>query len=195
MAGVLVHRRHGYEIERHNFQEVLDPVLQSIGGSGWPADDKAAVEALIERAYHRARGSLLLRRLDELDNREFRVPEAPNYADRSDDYIRKLVLVTLDDVARATAGGRGFESFDDWGVCLVENIDPLRMTYVVNRLEGDGLVKSFVWTRQSSVIDQFSLRQPVCEPQTSCGACLLVLASLWRRPSPLWNKLLTDSPR
>lgn len=136
--------RDGYELERHNFQEVLDPVLQFIGASGWPSDDKSAVEAVIERAHHRARGAILLGRLDEFNNREFRVPEAPNYADRSDDYIRRLVLVALDDIQRVEPSKQGMEMFDDLGVCLFEDIDPRRMEYVLSRLEQDRLTEQWV---------------------------------------------------
>jgi hypothetical protein len=51
--------------------------------------------------------------------------------------------VALDDVVRQTAGGRAFLGFDDLGVCLIENIDPKRMEYVLGRLEGDGLIEQF----------------------------------------------------
>jgi hypothetical protein len=140
MAGVVVFRK-GAELQRIKFIEEQDPVYQSTIG---PDNDRAAVDALIERVVHRARGAIALGRVDELRERRFQVLEPPSYVERSDDYIRRRVLIALDNIARASAGGRRlFVGLDDIGICLFENIDPKHMAYVLMRLEREGLIKSF----------------------------------------------------
>lgn len=128
------------------FTELLDRFLQD-QSTGWPQDDERAAEQLMERALHRARGAILLNRLHQLDGQKFYVPPMESYAERSDEYVRSLVLRSLDRTLRLEPRGLGLQVFDDIGVCLLEDIDPRQMEYVLLRLESRGEVEG--WADQS----------------------------------------------
>jgi DNA-binding PadR family transcriptional regulator len=117
------------------------------GAEGWPEDDDQAERQLMVRAFHRARGAILLELVDDVNGRRFSVALDETFGQRSDDYIRRLVLRSLDRVLRLTAGGVGFAIFDDIGVCLLENIDPTHMEYILRRLETEGSIEA--WADQS----------------------------------------------
>jgi hypothetical protein len=123
------------------FIERLDPFVQSVLPD-WPNDDEEGLRKLADRAFHRARGAILLDRLHELNDAHLWVPQETRYAERSDEYIRRLVLMALDQVIRLEPG-LGMVSFDDTGLSLIENIDPKRLEYVITRLERAGEVEYF----------------------------------------------------
>ena len=113
----------------------------------WPDDDVEAVNRVMERALHRARGAILLDRVAELEGQRFYVPEKPVFAQRSDEYLRRLILEAFRrELQRTPATGDRLE-LDDLGVALVENIDPTRVEYVLKRLEIGGHLKP--WTSPS----------------------------------------------
>lgn len=122
------------------FTELLDRQLQG-GVGGWPEDDEKAAEQLMERAFHRARGAILLGRLKESDKQRYYVPEAPSYASRSRDYMNRLVLGALENVIRLEPDTDTREPFDDIGMCLLEDLDPADLAYVLARLRRAGLVE------------------------------------------------------
>jgi hypothetical protein len=108
----------------------------------WPNNDEEALKRLADRAFHRARGAILLDQLHELNGTHLWVPQDTRYAERSDDYIRRVVLMALDQVIRLDPG-LATVSFDDMGLSLMENIDPKRLEYVITRLEKAGEVEYF----------------------------------------------------
>ena len=122
------------------FTELLDGVLQG-GANGWPEDDEQATRQLMERAFHRARGAILLDRLQELDNSKFHVPQQTRYAERSRDHISRLVLLALENVIHLRPRSYGHEPFDDTGICLLEQVDPKEMDYALARLHRAGLIE------------------------------------------------------
>lgn len=123
------------------FVERLDTFLQSVLPD-WPDEDEEALEKVADRAFHRARGAILLDQLHELNDAHLWLPQETRYAERSDEYIRRLVLMALDQVIRLEPG-LGMVSFDDTGLSLIENIDPKRLEYVITRLEKAGEVEYF----------------------------------------------------
>ncbi len=123
------------------FSEHLDWFVKATS-RGWPDDDEAAANQLMEQAFHRARGAILLDGLHELSEAHVWVPQEPRYAERSDDYIRRVILMALDQVIRLDPG-LGMVSFDDIGLSLIENIDPKRLDYMITRLERAGEVEYF----------------------------------------------------
>jgi len=123
------------------FIERLDPFLQSVLPD-WPGEDEEALEKVADRAFHRARGAILLDQLHELNEAHLWVPQETRYAERSDDYIRRVILMALDQVIRLEPG-LGMVSFDDVGLSLIENIDPKRLEYMITRLERAGEVEYF----------------------------------------------------
>lgn len=123
-----------------HFIERLDPFLQAVL-SDWPDGDEEALKKLADRAFHRARGAILLDRLHELNGVHFSVPQEASYAQRSDEYIRRIVLRALVRVLELAPGKHGHVPFDDLGVCLLEDIEPARMEYVLERLDRSGLIE------------------------------------------------------
>lgn len=126
------------EDEVCRFWEHLDHVLQSQGG--WPENEPEAILKLMDQGFHRARGAILLNRLEELNGAKLYVQPETSYAQRSSDYIRRIVLVAMENVIHLSPRSHGHEIFDDIGICLVENLDPKELEYVIARLERAGLV-------------------------------------------------------
>ena len=122
------------------FVEVLDSIVQAQSPE-WSDDDDEAKRQLAERALHRAQGAILLGRLQEIAGGTFLVPQEPIYAQRSRDRIARLVLLALERVIQLRPRGYGHETFDDWGISLLEGIDPDQMEYTLARLERAGLVE------------------------------------------------------
>lgn len=122
------------------FIERLDPFLQSVLPD-WPNDDEEALEKVADRAFHRARGAILLGQLHELNEAHLSVPQETRYAERSDDYIERIVLHALRRVLELAPRKHGFVPFDDSGVCLLEDIDPGRMEYLLERLDRARLIE------------------------------------------------------
>ncbi len=121
------------------FEERLDDVL--LGLAEWPADRAEATNLLVKRAFHRARGAILLDRLRDLNGARLAVPEEDSYARRSREYIQRVVLVALERVIRLGPHSYGHVFFDDLGICLLEDIDPKEMDYVLERLRREHLVE------------------------------------------------------
>jgi hypothetical protein len=124
------------------FVERLDGVLQRALPE-WSDDDEQAVKQLGERAFHRARGAILLDRLDELKDSGFSVPQEPGYAERSEEYLRALILTAFKRAYRHAPWQGGRVAFDDIGVALMEDLRPSDVEYTLARLQGDGKIKSF----------------------------------------------------
>ena len=113
----------------------------------WPDDDVEAMKRVMERGLHRVRGAILLERVQELAGATFTIPAADQSAQRSDEYLRRLILGAFKrELERNPSGGDRLE-FDDSGVALVENVDPARVEYVLKRLEIGGHLKP--WTSPS----------------------------------------------
>jgi hypothetical protein len=98
---------------------------------------------LVEYAFHKARGAILLDRLSELDGQQGRLKPDPQYAQRSEGYLRSIVLGAFKRVYRHNPSGRGRINFDAIGVALMENVETKEIEYVLERLEGDRLISSF----------------------------------------------------
>jgi len=124
------------------FTELLDRQLQG-GAEGWPEDDEQATQQLMERALHRARGTILLDRLGDIDTRRHNVSQGDGSAQRSDDYLRALILDAFKRGFRHNPALRGRIQFDDIGVALVEEVDRRDVEYCLERLVLDGLIKSW----------------------------------------------------
>ena len=121
------------------FLEYLDRLIQRRGE--WPEDKDQAAEQLMDRAFHRARGAILLDRIAELDGQKFYVQQNETYAQRSRDYISRTVLSALENVIHRAPSSSGHVPFDDAGVCLLEDLDPNELDYALVRLERAGLVE------------------------------------------------------
>lgn len=122
------------------FVERLDSALQ-LALPDWPDDETEAAKKLMEQAFHRARGAILLDSLHELNGAHPWVREEPSYAERSDDYMRRVVLSALRRVLQLTPRKHGHVPFDDIGVCLLEDIEPTRLEYILERLDKSGLIE------------------------------------------------------
>ena len=120
------------------FLEYLDRLIQRRGE--WPDDKDQAAEQLMDRAFHRARGAILLDKLDELNEGKFYVQQSETYARRGRAYISHLVLQALENVIHI-APGDGREHLDDVGICLLENFDPHEFEYALTRLQRSGLIE------------------------------------------------------
>ncbi len=107
----------------------------------WPDDDEEAVHMLLERGLHRARGAILLDRVRELDGARFRVPRQEQYAQRSDEYLRALILNAFKRVFRYSPKERGRIDFDDVGVALMEGINPEDVEHILGRLHVEGRIE------------------------------------------------------
>ncbi len=125
-----------------HFVELLDWALKG-RPSGSPDDDEGAQGWLAWRAYHRARGAILLGRVDEVNRTRNLLSSNHQFAERSDDYLRRIVLHSLRRVYEHEPAQRGRAIFDDIGVALMENVDPKRVEYILERLDGDGIIKSY----------------------------------------------------
>jgi len=124
-----------------SFLERLDFTVRR-RSPAWPDDDAAALQKVMERGLHRARGAVLLDRVDELRG-EFKFEMSPSYANRSEDYLRSVVLRAFKRVYRSNPGLGGRIDFDDIGIALMEGVNPLEVEYALSRLAGDRLIKSF----------------------------------------------------
>jgi hypothetical protein len=124
------------------FIERLDPFLQAVLPD-WPSDDEEALKKLADRAFHRARGAILLGRLDELNEAHLGVPQEPRYTERSDEYLRALILTAFKRAYRHDPSQGGRIEFDDIGVALLEGVPVSDVEYILGRLEGDWLIEPF----------------------------------------------------
>lgn len=122
------------------FTEVLDWILRRTLAD-WPDDDEEAAKKLMQRAFHRARGAILLDRVQEVHDLRFPVPKETRYAERSRNYIQRLILTTLERVIKLSPHSYGHVFFDDLGICLLEDIDPNDMDYGLERLRRAHLVE------------------------------------------------------
>jgi hypothetical protein len=125
-----------------SFFEKLSPIVKR-RSRDWPDEDAEAVQQVVERALHRARGAILLDRVEELAGATFTIPGAEEFAERSNEYVRRLVLTALERALRAEPGSYGHVPFDDIGLCLMEDIDPRQMQYVLQRLERARLIEAW----------------------------------------------------
>lgn len=123
------------------FSECLDRVLLS--SLGWPKEIEEAAKLLVDRALHRARGAILLSRTKELNGQQFVILPNQQLARRTDDYLRVLLLNAFKRVYRHNPMQRGRIDFDDIGVALLENIEPRDVEYILERLQGDDLIKAY----------------------------------------------------
>lgn len=123
------------------FAELLDRLLQR--RAGWPEDKAEAAEQLMDRAFHRARGAILLDRIEELNEQRFPVQPDVTYARRSRQYISRLVLRALENIIHLAPNSDGRVHLDDVGICLLEGVDPHEFEYALTRLQGDGLVEGW----------------------------------------------------
>ena len=122
------------------FIEQLSPTLKR-RSRDWPDDNAEAVQRVMERALHRARGAILLGRVEELADATFTVPGDQNFAQRSEAYVRGLVLQAFKRVYKYDPWHRGRIDFDDIGVALVEDVNPEDVEYTLARLQEDGLIE------------------------------------------------------
>lgn len=122
------------------FTELLDRFLQD-QSTGWAQNDEEATKQLMERAFHRARGAILLGRVQELHSTRFLVPAKVTFAERSDEYLRTLVLNAFKRVYRHDPSQEGRIDFDDIGVALLEDVNPKDIEYILHRLDGDVLIQ------------------------------------------------------
>jgi len=129
-----------YDDPQVSFIEQLSSTLKR-RSRDWPDDDAEAVKAIMDRGFHRARGAILLDRVPELDGQQFYVSEKPAYAQRSEEYLRGLVLNAFKRVFRHDADKRGRIDFDDVGVALVEGIDQNEVVYTLRRLETESRIQ------------------------------------------------------
>ncbi len=107
----------------------------------WPDDDVEAVERVMERGLHRARGAILLGRVQELAGATFTIQGAHNFADRSEQYLRSVVLQGFKRAFEHDSSQGGRIDFDDVGVALMEDVEPKRIENILARLHGDGLIE------------------------------------------------------
>jgi len=119
----------------------------------WPDDNVEAVQRLMERALHRARGAILLGGVADVDGQHFPVTPEPQFAERSDGYLRGVVLNCFKRAFEQNPDSRGRIEFDDLGVSLAENVDPKRVHYILGRLEVGGLIES--WADQHELGSRF----------------------------------------
>jgi len=140
-ATVYIEHAEGAKIR---FSEHLDWFVKAMS-RGWPDDDEAAANQLMEQAFHRVRGAILLDGLHELNEAHVWVPQEPRYAERSDDYIRRVVLSALRRVLELTPQKHGHVPFDDIGVCLLEDIEPTRLDYILERLDKSALIEYWAY--------------------------------------------------
>ncbi|HEU4759278.1 MAG TPA: hypothetical protein VFT91_04775, partial [Dehalococcoidia bacterium] len=120
--------------------EQLSPTLKR-RSHDWPDDDVEAVERVMEKALHRARGAILLDRVQELAGVTFNIQVADNFADRSEVYLRGVVLNAFKRVCKQEPWQQGRIDFDDIGIALMEDVRPEEVDYILARLQGDGLVE------------------------------------------------------
>lgn len=106
----------------------------------WPDDNVQAVQQVMDRALHRARGAILLDRVEGLAGATFTIPGSENFAQRSEEFLRGLVLNAFKRAFEHDSSQGGRIDFDDVGVALMEDVDPKRMEYILARLQGDGLI-------------------------------------------------------
>lgn len=131
-----------------HFAELLDSALQGIRSYGWPQNDEEATRMLMERAFHRARGAILLDRLPDVDGQRFPVPPEPQFAERSAEYLRSLVLNAFKRVFKHDPREGIDIDFDHIGVALREGIETKDVEYILGRLKGDGLIEAGAAGRQ-----------------------------------------------
>jgi len=126
-----------------SFTEEL-PRMVRRRSSQWPSDDNESIRLLMDRALHRVRGAILLGRVEELAGATFTIPGAEKFAQRSDEYLRALVLGGLKRVFRRDPMHRGRAEIDDIGIGLVENIPAEDVVFILERMAVAGEVKSWV---------------------------------------------------
>lgn len=139
LAAAWVNQSQPTGLAEPTFTEILNTVFK--GTQNWPKSDDGAIKALMQQALHRARGAILLDRIEELEGQEFSANEQEPCAQRSDEYLRALVLGAFKRVYRYDPSQRGHIDFDDIGVALVEGIDPKDVEYILDRLQDDGLIE------------------------------------------------------
>ncbi len=123
-----------------SFIERLPSLVQRRSES-WDRNDELALPQVMERALHRVRGAILLGRLAEVNEGRFLVSLEVNYAQRSDEYLRSLILNAFKRVFRHDPAQQGVIDFDDIGVALLEDIDPKAIEYILERLQGERLIE------------------------------------------------------
>src|SRR5438876_2329382 len=124
------------------FVKLIDGAL--IGGrTGLPDNEEGAKQWLSSRAYHRARGAILLGQVAEVNRARYIFSPDSRFANRTDESLRREILGAFQRAYQREPMERGRVVFDDIGVALIENVDPTRVEYVLERLDGDGLIKSF----------------------------------------------------
>jgi hypothetical protein len=122
------------------FAEIVSPVSPP---RGWPDSQGELTERLVEHAWHRARGAILLNRLSELDGQRIELPRDHRFAERSDDHLHRVVLGAFKREMERDPWQGGRLDFDDIGVARMEDVDPKRVEYLLARLQGAGLIKPF----------------------------------------------------
>ncbi len=127
--------------------EQLSPTLKR-RSRNWPDDDVEAVQRVMERGLHRVRGAILLDRVQELAGATFTIPGAEQFAQRSEEYLRALVLNAFKRVFKHDPREGIDIDFDHIGVALMEGIETKDVEYILGRLKGDGLIEAGAAGRQ-----------------------------------------------
>jgi len=96
---------------------------------------------VMERGLHRARGAILLDRVEGLAGATFTIPGSEKFAQRSEEYLRALVLQAFKRVYKREPWQEGRIDFDDIGVALMEGVRPEEVEYILARLQGDRLIE------------------------------------------------------
>ncbi len=123
-----------------SFIERLPPAVQR-RSQGWDRKEEVALAQVMERGLHRARGAILLGRVAELDRAEFSVPMQEQFAERSEEYLRGIILQAFKRVYRYNPSQGGRVDYDDIGIALMESLDPHEVEYVLQRLKDDGEIE------------------------------------------------------